>query len=662
LAAAPPAKGPHDLAALLAKARRLLGSEPGVAAALARDALALAPASLEGRLLLGAAVRRSGDPSGALAALTTLVARAPAAWGLQFELGAAFAALGETEAAITHLGRAAALNPQSSLALHALGDQLAIRGDHTAAAEALGRATPGSLNDALLRQGVEALIAGDHAKADSILKGRFDLHPTDPLAARLLADAALGLGAPGAAEALLRPVLENAPHFLAARQAYVRLRLLQDRPREALIHAERLLAQAPGTGLFLSLRAEARRQTGDQEGARCDFAAALELSPDQPRLWLGKGHVLRALGDQGGAVSAYRQCLALAPTLGEAYGSLADLKVFRFSAAERAAMEAVLAAPEPSDDDRAHLHFALGKALEDEGAYAPAFSHYAKANALRRALTPYDWRANRAFVGRSVETFTPSFFAARAGFGDPSPDPIFILGLPRSGSTLIEQILSSHSAVEGLSELPDLMAIASQLTEGADAATLGGYPAMLADLPGGTFSALGADYLRRTRASRRTGRPFFVDKAPNNVLQLGLIRLILPRAKIIDARRDPMACGFSIFKQNFARGAAYGHDLADIGRYYRDYLTLMDHFDAVLPGRVHRVIHENLVRDPEGELARLLTYCGLEFEAACLRFHETARPVRTASSEQVRRPLNADGLDHWRNFEPWLGPLRAGLG
>jgi tetratricopeptide (TPR) repeat protein len=662
LAAPPPAKGAVDVTAVLTKARGVLGSEPDAAAAMAREVLILAPARPEARLLLGAALRRSGDLAGAVATLTPLAAGAPGAWGIQFELGAAFAVLGDTAAAISHLERAAALNPQSSLALHALGDQLAIRGDHKAAAEAQGRATPGSLTDARLREGVAALIAGDHTRAAAILKGRFDLHPTDPLAVRLLADAALGLGATRAAEALLRPILETAPDFMAARHAYVRLQIRNSQPLEALAHAERLLAQAPGTGLFLSLRAETRRQTGDQEGARSDFVAALEFDPDEPRLWLGFGHVLRALGDQAGAVAAYRESLARDPSLGEAYWSLADLKVFRFSTAERSAMDAALATPGASDDDRIHLHFALGKSLEDDGDHAAAFDHYAKANALRRTLAPYDWRANRAFVRRALETFTPAFFAAREGLGDPAPDPIFILGLPRSGSTLVEQILASHSAVEGLSELPDLMAIAGQITDGADVAARDAYPALLGDLPAKALAELGAEYLRRTRVYRRTGRPFFVDKAPNNVLQLGLICLILPGAKIIDARRDPMACGFSIFKQNFARGAAYGCDLADIGRYHRDYLSLMDHFDAVLPGRVHRVIHEDLVRDPEKEVARLLAYCGLDFEPACLRFYETARPVRTASSEQVRRPLNADGLEHWRNFEPWLGQLSAELG
>jgi len=637
----------------------MLGSEPGLAAAMARDALALAPARPEAWLILAAALRRSGDPAGAVAALTPIIPQAPRAWGIQFELGAAFAALGETEKAIGHLGRAAALNPQSSLALHALGDQLSIQGDQKAADEVQGRATPGSLSDVLLRQGVNALITGDQAGADTILRGRFDLHPTDPTAACLLAQAAIALGAMGAAEALLSPLLDSAPDFMAARQAYARLQLLQNRPHQALIHAERLLAQAPRTALFLGLRAEARRRTGDQEGARRDFAAALERNPDQPRLWLGQGHVLRALGDHAGAVAAYRESLAWAPTLGEAYWCLADLKVFHFSAADRAAMEAALVAPDANDDDRAHLHFALGKALEDEGDHAVAFDHYAKANRLRRAVAPYDWQANRAFVGRSIQTFTPAFLAARARFGDPSPDPIFVLGLPRSGSTLIEQILASHSQVEGLSELPDLMAVAAALTDSEDAVARAGYPAMLGDLSPKTLAELGADYLRRTRASRRTNRPFFVDKAPNNVMQLGLICLILPNAKIIDARRDPMACGFSIFKQNFARGAAYGFDLGDIGRYYHDYLTLMDHFDTVAPGRVHRVTHEDLVGGPERVVERLLAYCGLDFEPACLRFHETTRAVPTASSEQVRRPLNADGVHHWRKFQRWLGPLRA---
>jgi hypothetical protein len=290
-------------------------------------------------------------------------------------------------------------------------------------------------------------------------------------------------------------------------------------------------------------------------------------------------------------------------------------------------------------------------------------------------MWPYDGAANRDYVRRNVQIFTRDFFHAREGVGDPAPDPIFVVGLPRSGSTLIEQILSCHSLVEGVSELPDLIGIATKLSQDhlraqgvvvapSDDVRPPGvhYPAMLQGLAPQVFAALGAEFIARTRVHRKLGRPFFVDKLPNNFMQTGLIHLILPNAKIIDARRHPIACGFSGFKQNFARGAQYSYDLTDIGAYYRDYVDLMAHFDDVLPGRVHRVQYERLIEAPEAEVRRLLDYCGLDFEPACLRFYDSKRPVHTPSSEQVRQPLFTEGLDYWRNFEPWLAPLKVALG
>ena len=306
--------------------------------------------------------------------------------------------------------------------------------------------------------------------------------------------------------------------------------------------------------------------------------------------------------------------------------------------------------------------FALGKALEDAGEWAGSFEHYQAGNALRRERLSYDADETTAHVARSKALFTPAFFAGRSGAGSPAPDPIFVIGLPRSGSTLVEQILSSHSKVEGTMELPDIASIARRLggerREGEEPA----YPGVLADLTPEQLKALGEEYLERTRIQRKTGRPLFIDKMPNNFAHIGLIHLILPNAKIVDVRRHPLACCFSGFKQHFARGQGFTYDLTDIGRYYADYAALMAHVDAVLPGRAHRVIYEQLVEDPETEIRRLLAYCGLEFEPACLSFHETARPVRTASSEQVRQPLYRDGLDQWRHYEPWLGPLKAALG
>ncbi len=666
-----------NLNAAVAAARGLLGSEPDVAAAKARQILAAAPGRLDACLLLGAALRRAGDPAAAVKVLRPLVQSNPGVWGFQFELGAALAALGQTAPAIAALRRATELNPQSSLAWHALGDQLAIAGDMRAAEAAQARELPGSVNDALLRSGLEALLEGDLAKADPILNDRFGLHPTDVVAVRLLADAAMRLGRFSAAEALLQPVLDTAPHFMPARQAYAVVLLIRNEPQAALFHLGRLIEQAPRTTLFLSLRGSARLQVGDYDGALADLETSIAQDRDQPRAWLSYGHVLRTIGRREACIDAYRQSLKLQPALGEAYWSLANLKVVRFEAADLAAMEDALTQPDLGEDDRAHIHLSLAKAMEDGRRFEAAFTHYAKGNALRRATSRYDWKANRDYVRRNIETFTDSFFRARAGVGHPSPDPIFVVGLPRSGSTLVEQILSSHPLVEGVSELPDLIAIATRVSarpaagdahgqgpfHGAEGQPPGGhYPALLANLPAETFANLGEEYIERTRVHRKLDRPFFIDKLPSNFMQIGLLHLILPNAKIIDARRKPMACCFSGFKQNFARGADYSYDLTDLGRYYVDYLNLMAHFDEVLPGRVHRVRYEALIADPEAEVRRLLAYCGLQFEPSCLRFHETDRPVRTASSEQVRQPLFTDGLDHWKNFEPWLEPLKRALG
>jgi tetratricopeptide (TPR) repeat protein len=664
-----------DLNATVAAARGLLGSKPDVAAAKARQILAAAPGRLDARLLLGAALRRAGDPAAAVNGLRPLVQSNPGVWGFQFELGAALAALGETAPAIVALRRATELNPQSSLAWHALGDQLEIAGDQAGADAARGKPLAGSVVDTMLQLGATALFDGDLAKADEILKGRFDLHPTDVTAVRLLADVAARMNRFDAAEGLLRPLLQFAPAFIPAQYAYCLTLLLRNDPTAALARLEPLLARLPQSPQFHSLRGAVWLKIGEYQAAIKDFAFALERDPSQARVWVSYGHALRTVGRQTDSVNAYRRSLALEPTLGEAYWSLANLKVVRFTDEDRLAMQSAVGLEDLSEDDRANLHFALGKALEDNGQFEASFAHYAKGNGFRRAMWPYDRAANRDYVRRNERTFTRDFFRVREGVGDPTPDPIFVVGLPRSGSTLIEQILSCHPKIEGVSELPDLIAIATKL--GAELPTDQGgvnaseeglrphgvhYPAMLQGLERHVFAALGAEFIARTRVHRKLGRPFFVDKLPNNFKQIGLIHLILPNAKIIDARRHPMACCFSGFKQNFARGAQYSYDLTDLGDYYRDYVDLMAHFDDVLPGRVHRVQYERLIEAPEAEVRRLLDYCGLDFDPACLRFYDSKRPVHTPSSEQVRQPLFTEGLDYWRNFEPWLDPLKRALG
>ena len=348
------------------------------------------------------------------------------------------------------------------------------------------------------------------------------------------------------------------------------------------------------------------------------------------------------------------------PEIGEVWWSLANLKTFRFEPNDIKQMQAQLDRPQLSADDRLHFHFALGKALEDRAQHEQSFAHYRDGNALRRSQTHYDPQRIRQHVAQTKALFTAEFLATRATAGSIADDPIFIIGLPRAGSTLIEQILASHSQVEGTMELPDVPGLAQSVSARAGDPALR-YPQALAALPPAELRRLGEDYLARTRVQRKTLKPRFIDKLPNNFLHTGFIHLMLPNARIIDARRHPLGCCFSCFKQHFARGQNFTYDLAELGEYYRSYVELMAHFDRVLPGRVHRVSYERMVEDTEKEVTRLLAYCGLPFESACLRFYENERAVRTASSEQVRSPIYRAGMEQWRQFEPWLGPLKASL-
>jgi tetratricopeptide (TPR) repeat protein len=650
----------QTLNAAAQKAASLLAVDPSGAEREAKRILAVSPRDPRALLVLGSARRRLGDPRGARAVLEPLAKAYPRAANTQYELGATFADLRQPAAAKATLRAAVSLNRDLAEAWRALGDLLFLEGDGAGAERAFAEHERALVQDPRLKPAAEALFNGDLAAAESRLRTHLMAQPDHAPALRMMAEVYVRLGRHGDAETLLAEALTRDPAHAGARFAYANALFQQQKGAQALAEAERLLAARPDDLSYLNLKAACLGIVGRTEDAVAIYQRLLKIYDKQPRLWLNHGHALRTLGRREEAVAAYKRCIALDPGLGDAYWSLANLKVVSFAPDDEQAMRTQVARPDLSADDRLHLHYALGKALEDRGDYAASFDHYAEGAALRRTQHPYDADETSRHTNRVMAAFTPAFFAERAGQGSSDEAPIFILGLPRAGSTLIEQILASHSMVEGTMELPDIGLIAKRLGRG-DGASQAALQA-LSEHDADGLRALGEDYIRTTRIHRALGRPRFIDKMPNNFQHVGLIRAILPKAKIIDARRGPMASCFSAFKQHFAQGQSFSYDLTDLGRYYRDYVALMDHFDAVQPGTVHRVIYEEMVENTEAEVRRLLDYCGLPFEVGCLEFYANDRAVRTVSSEQVRRPIFRDALEQWRNYEPWLEPLKTALG
>jgi len=650
-----------SLTTALRHAVRLLASKPGLAEAQAREILAAVPGNPQALLILARARAAQDDWSGARDVLGVLCRSHPTDAGAQAELGAVLGRLGDTPGAIVALERAVTLSPKLAGAWRELGDQRLLGGDAKGADEAYAQHILASANDPHLLEAARALCENRLAVAERLLRDFLKQHPTDVAAIRMLAETGSRLGRYEDAENLLARCLELAPNFRMARQNYATVLYRQNKAMEAIAEADRLLDEEPDNPGFRALKAAALGQVGDYAQAVLNYEQLLKTHPGQPKAWMSYGHALKALGRQKDCIDAYSRSVKLLPSLGEAWWSLANLKTLRFDGEDVAVMQAQLARSDLNDEDRWHLHFALGKALEDEGAWSESFRHYQEGNRLRRAALDYDADDITDHVRRSCAFFTREFFAGRSGWGSPAPDPILIVGLPRAGSTLVEQILASHSQVEGTMELPDIVSIARRLGGKLKRSDRSAYPEMLADLDSGAVNALGEEYLAHTQIYRRLGKPFFIDKMPNNFAHVGLIHLILPNAKIIDARRHPLACSFALFKQHFARGQGFSYSLDDIARYYTDYAALMAHFDAMLPGRMHRVLYEQLIDNFESEVRRLLDYCGLPFEESCLRFYENARPVRTASSEQVRLPIFTDSLHQWRHYEAWLEPLQTAL-
>jgi predicted Zn-dependent protease len=583
-------------------------------------------------------------------------------------LGGAYSAAGRLAEAIRAFHAAAALRPDWPDVWRTLADHLDAAGESARADQARAAYLGTAVHDPRLRSAAAALRANALDRAEGLLRAHITEHDTDVAALRMLAEVGTRLRRYRDAQTLLERCLELAPSFRPAQHQLAVVLFRLARAQEARVIVERLLQEEPSNLGYLSLMAAICAHLGDTADSIDVYERILSRVPGNPKIWLSLGHALKSAGRFEDCVQAYRRSIELEPRFGEAYWSLANLKTYKIPESDFGQMERTLQDPSLPDEDRLHFDFALGKALEDRQRYEDSFQRYSEGARIRHRLHHYRPEETASYVRRCKEQLTVDFFARRAGGGSGAADPIFIVGMPRSGSTLLEQILSSHSRVEGTMELANIPSYARELgeragnAEGGGAQGIGGYPEILAQLMDEERQAFGERFLAETRVQRKSTAPFFIDKLPNNFLHVGLIHLILPNARIIDARRHPMACCFSNFKQHFARGQNFSYSLEDVGRFYRDYVELMAHFDRVLPGRIHRVIYEQMIEDPDREVRRLVEYCGLDFEDSCLRFYENERAVRTASSEQVRQPIFRSGVDHWLNFEPWLGPLKEALG
>ncbi len=567
-------------------------------------------------------------------------------------------AMGDQDAALDAYRRATRLNPALEASWREQARLLAAAG---VADEARAAAAQQQRITALPRE----LVAVMHhlyerrlVRAEEICRHYLRQHPRDVEAMRLLAKIGIELGVLDDAEFLLESAVMFSPDDIQIRLDYIDALRRRQNFAKAHEESEALYTRDPENPLFQSRLAIESMQTGDYERGLELFDAVLAKLPHDPASLTSKGHALKTIGQRDPAIASYRAAIAAKPDHGDAWYALANLKTYRFADDEIAAMQHEAERGDLAFMDQVHLAFALGKALEDRGQYEASFSHYDRGNALKRAQTRYSADAMTAELARQREMCTADLFSRHAGAGHDAPDPIFILGLPRAGSTLLEQILASHSQIDGTLELPNILALAHRLRGRKAGASL--YPQVLHDLAPEQLAQFGRDYIENTRIHRQ-GAPFFIDKMPNNFRHIALIRLILPNAKIIDARRDPLDCCFSGFKQLFAEGQEFTYGLTEIGRYYADYVRLMEHWDTVLPGKVLRVTHEDVLDDLEGQTRRMLDFLGLPFEERCLDFHRTSRAVRTASSEQVREPINRKGQGAWRPYEPWLGPLKQAL-
>ncbi len=609
--------------------------------------------------LLGAAQLEQNKTLQSIATLEELLSRVPDFAHARVDLARAYRRDGRTAQARREIRRVLEKFPHHHLAWLAYGDVLVDLQQYADARLAFERARLTDPRREHIDQARVALVADDRKTSEQIFRKILQEDASHVAALCGLAAVSLAADKGKDAERLLRHALKQSAHHPLAWRGLGQALMALGRLQEADAAARHLIEMEPENPQnWITIAAVSTRLLRNEQALEA-YQEAARLQPKDVRLVMSIGHVHKTLGRRSESEAAYRAALNMDPAMAEAYWSLADLKNYSFSDAEMAGMHRLLSGGEKDRSNVAQLHFALGKAFEQREQYAEAFVHYARGNALRRPDAPFDIEHFERRTARIRAFFDAPFFVGRAGSGDASTEPIFIVSLPRSGSTLVEQILASHSRVEGTMELPNIIGIAHQFDDMVESRD--GYPETIGTVPDGLLTALGRRYLEDT-APLRTGKEHFTDKLPNNFSHIGLIHAILPRAIIIDARRHPMDCCFSTFKQHFAEGQTFSYDLDDLGRYYRCYLSLMDHWDVVLPGKVLHLQYEELVRDPENNIRLLLDHCRLPFESACLNFHQTRRSVRTASAEQVRQPIYSSGVGHWRHFEKELEPLRQALG
>ncbi len=671
----------RDGSVTLAGIRKLTERQSHAEALAALDSLGNAGLAESREVLYLTAMNQRGlnRIAAALATLEILQQRYPCYSRVYEERGYCFAASNDTPRAIEAFEHAVNLNAALQSSWRKLAELHRVGGDSKQAAIAAEHVALLARLPAQIIHAGSLFSDGELDVAEEVLRDFLRNAGKHGEALRLLGRIAHRRNALEDAERLLSEVLTVAPNYRAARADFARVLIDRQKYSHAREQIEGLLQEEPDNCDYAALGATISAGLGDHERAIATFRELLDAKPVWAHLHLLLGNSLKAVGRQSEAIQSYRTATAARPDFGDAYWSLANLKTYRFASEEIARMRTHESSSSTPVVDRCHLCFSLGKAFEDLGEYAQSWQYYERGNALKRAESRYHPRFTEINTQRQIEVCTADFFAARTGAGVPDPAPIFIVGLPRSGSTLIEQILASHSQVEGTQELYDIERVVGELQGSHPDPDNPRYPAVLTELGPDEFRRLGERYLHDTRAHRRglaagqglgacqglaacQGRPFFIDKMPNNFRHLGLIHLILPKAKLIDARREPMACCFSNLKQLFASGQSFSYDMESLGAYYRGYLELMRHWDRVLPGQVLRVQYEDVVNDLEMSVRRILKFCGLEFEPACVAFHKTARNVSTASSEQVRQPINRDGLAQWRRYEPWLGPLEEALG